>query len=62
MHYVEPRKMVQMNLFESRIGNRDTDMDTKRESGEVGWIGRLGLTYIDYYNQNREWMKNDCNK
>ena len=51
-----------MNLFESRIGNRDTDMDTKRESGEVGWIGRLGLTYIDYYNQNREWMKNDCNK
>ena len=34
-------------------GNRDTDtenklMDTKGE-GELGWIGRLGLTYI-YYN------------
>ena len=34
-------------------GNRDTDrentfVDSKGE-GEVGWIGRLGLTYI-YYN------------
>ena len=37
--------------------NRDTDvenkhMDSKREAG-VGWIGRLGLTYIQYYVSNR---------
>ena len=52
-----------MNLFESRnVRNRDTGMDTKWESGEVGWVGRLGLTYIYYYIQNREWMKIDCNQ
>ena len=42
--------MVQMNLNR----NRDTDvenklMDTKGRKGKVGWIGRLGLTYIHYY-------------
>ena len=34
--------------------NRDTDVekkckDTKEERGGVGWIGKLGLTYIRYW-------------
>ena len=51
--------MLQWTYLESR--NRDTDrengpMDSGREGGgggarreEVGWIERLGLTYIHYY-------------
>ena len=43
---------INESILQSR--NRDTDienkhMNTKRGRGWVGWIGRLGLTYIYYY-------------
>ena len=47
--YVESRKMLQMIYVQSRnryTGVEDKCMDTKGGSGVVGWIGRLGLTYI----------------
>ena len=38
--------------YYSQSKNRDSDVENKHESqegkGEVGWIGRLGLTYLCY--------------
>ena len=58
--YVESRKMLQMIYVQSRnryTGVEDKCMDTKGGSGVVGWIGRLGLTYIYthywYYAENK---------
>ena len=38
---------LQSRNRDSQVENKH--MDTKREVGEVGWIGRLELTYIHYY-------------
>ena len=45
-------KWYRWSYLQSR--NRDTDVENKRmgtkgRSGGVGWIGRLGLTYIHYW-------------
>ena len=50
--YVESRKMVQMNLLQSR--NRDTDVehklvDTEERKGRWDEFVRVALTYIHYH-------------
>ena len=37
-----------------------TDVFIPREEGRVGWAGRLGLTYMYYYVQNRSLMRTHC--
>ena len=45
--YMESKKMVQMNPSSGSSSN--TDVENKQMCGHragVGWIGRLGLTYV----------------
>ena len=47
-------KLYRWTYLQSR--NRDTDLEYKcmdTEEGGSGWIGRLRLTYIHYYVENR---------
>ena len=50
--YVESRKIVQMNLFakkKQRHRCREQMYGHQGENGKVGWIRRMGLTYIHYW-------------